>query len=163
MSKLKITIIVVAVIGGGVWLLNNDSVNPLSYMTSPTPTSTPTPSPAKVTGINSVKKTAMPVPTSALSYTQLVEQYGTNRIQFDQDCNATPKSAVFKNGTRILLDNRSNQARTISVSGSNYSLVAYGYRVVTLSSPSVPMTLNINCNTKFNVGTIQLQANISGQ
>lgn len=162
MNKTWTAIIVVLVIVAGVWWFNGGSSN-----LSLTPGTSPSPSAlgATKTPVASKGKTATPVPTitSTLSYSQLVAQYGANRIQFNQSCQAVPSSVVFKNGTSVLLDNRSNQARTISVNGRLYSLVAYGYQVITLSSSTLPATLTLSCNSNVNVGTINLQANISGQ
>ena len=165
MNKFWIAVVVIAVIAGGVWLSKNGDVDLLSYTPSSTPT--PTESPAKTGGTSVVKKTATatatPAPTPAMSYTELVAQYGTNRIQFDANCQALPSSVVFKNGTKIMLDNRSNQARTISVNSTKYNLIPYGYQLVILSNSSLPQTISLSCDNQVNVGTIQLQANISGQ
>ncbi len=120
---------------------------------------------ASVAGGSTVKKpaaTATPVaPTQ--SYTQLVAQYKDRRIQFDSSCRATPTSFVLKNGSSILLDNRANVGRTVSVDGKSYSLGAYGYQVVTLSSATLPRTLKVSCGSSVNVSTILLQAEISGE
>lgn len=99
--------------------------------------------------------------TPAMSYSQLVQQYGTNRIQIDQNCQIQPESVVFKTGTSILLDNRTNQSKQITMDGKTYNLGSYGYQVVTLSG--TPHNIGITCNNLPNAGTIQLEANISGQ
>src|SRR6185369_5396584 len=125
------------VVGGVWWMKNGGSVSfPSLY------TSSPTASASKAPVAGGTQKTATPAPTQALSYTQLVQQFGSNRIQFDSTCQATPKSVVFKNGTQILLDNRSSQARTIGIDGKTYSLGSYGYQVVTLSSTNLPKMMN---------------------
>lgn len=167
MNKTWTIVIVVLVIVAGVWWLNGGGSN-LALAPGANTSASPTAVGATKTPVGyKATKSATPVPTptitSSLSYTQLVAQYGSNRIQFDSDCKATPSSVVFKNGTSILLDNRSNQARTIVVNGRSYALVAYGYQVVTLSSSTLPQTLSLSCGDKVNVGTINLQANISGQ
>ena len=161
MNKTWTAIIVVLVIIAGVWWFQGGSSVPSLYPSvSASPTAT-----AKATTASKTKTPATPVPTltSALSYTQLVAQYGNNRIQFDQNCQAQPKAIVFENGTRILLDNRANQTSVIGLNGQTYTLGPYGYQAVTLSTPSVPKALSLSCNSLVNVGTIQLQANISGQ
>ena len=95
-------------------------------------------------------------PTSGMSYTQLVQKYATARIQVKESCQVTPVMASFKSGTSVLLDNRSNSAKTVTISGASYSLAPYGYQVVTLSSPTLPATLTVNCGSSVNVGTIRL-------
>ncbi len=165
MNKTWTIIIVILVIAAGVWWFNGSGSNvPLSPGASASPTAVgATKKPVVSKTNNSVTPTPIPVATSALSYSQLVAQYGNNRIQFDANCQAQPGNVVFKNGTKILLDNRSNQPRSISVNNINYNLGAYGYQVILLSSSTLPQTIKLGCNGLVNVGTIQLQANISGQ
>jgi len=163
MNKTWTVIVVILVIIAGIWWFNGGNSNvSLTSDASISPTvvgATKTPVGYKTSP--SISPT--PVATSALSYSQLVAQYGSNRIQFNQDCQAQPSSMVLKNSTSILLDNRSNKAQTIGIDGKNYALVPYGYRVVTLSSASLPKALGVSCNNAINTGTINLQANISGQ
>lgn len=163
MNKLSTAIIVVVVLIGAIWWFNGGGSSvPLypSYSASPTMGATKTPGVSKT---KTPTPTPVPLVTSDLSYSQLVAQYGSNRVQFDNNCQAQPSTAVFKNGTSILLDNRANQTRTIGVNGRIYTLAPYGYQVITLSTASVPQTLKLSCNNLVNVGTIQLQANVSGQ
>jgi hypothetical protein len=94
--------------------------------------------------------------TPAQSYTQLVQKYGNARIQFSQTCQATPAMSTFRNNAEILLDNRSNQAHSVSIGGNTYSLSAYGYQVVTLSSSTLPSALTVNCDKSVNVATIRV-------
>ncbi|OGM97964.1 MAG: hypothetical protein A2735_00815 [Candidatus Yanofskybacteria bacterium RIFCSPHIGHO2_01_FULL_41_21] len=160
MNKTWIVVIVVAIVAGAWWLNKGSSDLSLSPDTSTSPTpvgATKTPAVSKAT------PKASPTVTSSLSYTQLVAQYGSNRIQFDQDCHGTPGSMVLKSGTSILLDNRSNKTQVISLNGASYTLVPYGYRVVTVSSSPLPKDVGVSCNGVVNAGMINLQANISGQ
>ncbi len=163
MNKKWIAVIVVAIVAGAWWLNGGSSDLSLSPDASTSPTAvgaTKTPE-----GSKTVSRTVTPAPTvtSNLSYTQLVALYGDKRIQFNQDCQAQPGSMVLKNGTGILLDNRSNKTQVIGLNGKIYTLVPYGYRVVTVSSPTLPKALGVSCNNSVNTGTINLQANISGQ
>ena len=163
MNKTWTAIIVILVIIAGIWWFNGGSSNvALSPDASTPPTATGA---TKTPAVSKANRTVTPAPvvTSALSYSQLVAQYGNNRIQFDQNCQAQPNLVVLKNGSSILLDNRANQTRTIGVNSRIYTLVPYGYQVATLSTASVPQTLSLSCNNQVNVGTINLQANISGQ
>ncbi len=160
MNKIWIVIVVI-VIAAGVWWMKGGSVPGVpSFTTTASPSSA---AQASKTPSAVVKKTATPAPTQSATYSQLVQQFGDNRIQFDSSCQAQPKSMVVKNGTQILLDNRSDQVRTVVVNGNSYTLGGYGYQVVTLSTSSVPTTLRLSCNNLVNVGTVRLEANISGQ
>lgn len=165
MNKTWTIIIVILVIGAGVWWLNGGNSNVSLFpdaSTSPTAIgATKTPVGYKVSP--SISPTPVPVATSNLSYSQLVAQYGSNRIQFNQDCQANPSSMALKTGTGILLDNRSNKTQVISLNGASYTLVPFGYRVVTVSSASLPKAIGVTCNGAVNTGMINLQANISGQ
>lgn len=51
-------------------------------------------------------------------------------IQF-ATCQARPGSLNMKKGTKFMLDNRGDQARTIKFAGNTYHIPAYGYAVVT--------------------------------
>ena len=124
------------------------------------------PSPSSVAGTakSTVKKNITPAPAPSKSYTELVVEYAERRIQFSDSsygsCLATPSIPVFKNGTSILLDNRTSSAKVIAIGGNKYSLAAYGYQVVTLSGSNLPKELLISCGSSTNVGKILLQAQI---
>lgn len=94
----------------------------------------------------------------SLSYSQALAKYKNTRIQLGSDpsCGATPKNMTFKNGTTVMIDNRSPQARTFKL-GSTYSIKAYGFRIVTLNSSTLPATWLLDCGTQQNVATILLQ------
>lgn len=122
------------------------------------PTATPTASPkAGATVKPGAKASATP---NSMTYTQAVAKYSTTRIQFDQYCQASPSNVSWKNGTTIMLDNRSGDARKITVDGKAYNLAGYGFQIVTLTSTSLPKTISINCGSAVNVGKILLQASI---
>ena len=118
-------------------------------------------SPSPVAGV--VKKPVAKqstAPTSTQNYTQLVKQYEGKRIQFDERCQAFPQSPTYKNGTSIMIDNRSASARSVTVGDTKYNLSAYGYKIITLSSSSLPKELFLSCGSAVNVGKILLQAQI---
>ncbi len=91
------------------------------------------------------------------TYTNLVQQYQGRHIQFDAHCQAIPNYVTYKNGTNVMFDNRSGDARYISVGGAKYYLPGYGYRVLTLYTKTLPQTLYLNCGAAVNVGRILLQ------
>ncbi len=142
-------IIVIAVV---VMVMKKSDDTP-SVTVSPSPTmdasATATPSTAVTAGVSTG--------TGAKTYSALVTQYGTNRIQFDQYCQAIPKTAVFKTGAKVMFDNRSGDARSIMINGTTYNFPGYGYRVITLSSTTLPKTILLDCGSAQNVGTITIQ------
>lgn len=125
-----------------------------SYSTGGTPTPTVVVSPI------GTKATTPPVSggtNSTLTYSQAVAQYTNARIQFDQYCQAHPTGSTFKNGSKIMIDNRSGDPRSIAVGGTVYNLAGYGWRLVTLYSSTLPKTLYLDCGSARNVGSIYLQ------
>lgn len=94
---------------------------------------------------------------SKLSYSKALAKYGTNRIQFGDMCQATPANVTYKNGTAVMLDNRSSTARSINISGTVYRIAAYDYVVANMYSSSFPKTVLVDCGTQQNVATILIQ------
>jgi hypothetical protein len=141
----------VAVVGAGWVTLKGDGYMPGDLQASPT--TSPSANAAKATPKPSVKGT----PFNSATYSQYVQQYGNRRIQFDASCQASPKSVSVANNTSLMLDNRSGDARTVTVGGVAYALPGYGYTFVTAKSSTLPKTLTINCGSSVNVGTILVQ------
>ncbi len=162
MNKLWTTIIVIAIAAGAVWWFNGGTGKLSTPGTSASPSVSASATP-KVSGQAKTSASPSPMPTSTLSYTQLVQLYANKRFQFDSSCNSQPSSMVLKNGSNILLDNRANETRVIVLNGASYTLPAYGYRVVTVSNSVLPQKIGVTCNGKVNSGMIDLQANISGE
>jgi hypothetical protein len=146
MNKTFWWIVTVVIIVLAVWAFVNKSGTPLDLSGSPSPSVGASPSTsATSSGIG------------ATTYSALVAQYGTNRIQFDAGCQAIPKVAVFKTGTKVMFDNRSGDARIITIGGVKYSFLGYGYRIIKLGSTQLPATVKLNCGSAINVGTITVE------
>lgn len=96
-------------------------------------------------------------PAVSLSYQQALVKYKDARIQLDKTCQASPDKMTFKNGTSIMIDNRAPVARTVKV-GSTFSIKAYGFKIVKLSSDTIPATWLVDCDGSQNVSTILIQA-----
>lgn len=111
-------------------------------------------SPSKTPAVSTAVK---PVVTPVLDYGQAVQQYAGRRIQFDKTCQAIPNKITFKSGGSVMLDNRSGDARTVSLNGKPYVLAGYGFRIVALSSATLPFTYTLDCGGAQNVGTITIQ------
>jgi hypothetical protein len=104
-----------------------------------------------VTGGTGTSSGAMPK-----SYTDAIARYEGARFQFDQYCQTKPTLSSFKNGATVMLDNRSGDARAITIGTAKYNLAGYGWRIVTLSSKTLPTTISVNCGSAVNVAKIQL-------
>lgn len=155
-------IVAILVVIIAIWAsVRNDGTNDPQELGSPTPsagasispnpgtspTATPTGSTGGTTGGTAATST----------YTALVAQYEGRRIQFDQLCQANPANPVFKAGTKVMFDNRSGDARTITIGGTKYYFQGYGYRIIKLGGPVLPAKVSLNCGAAVNVGTITVE------
>ena len=122
-----------------------------------TPTSSPTTSAMATKTPRPAVRTTPGSSAMPQSYDMAVQQYSGHRIQFDMYCQANPVQLSVANGTTVMLDNRSGDARTIRVGGVAYALAGYGWKIVTLSSKTLPATLGLDCGSGRNVGTIIVQ------
>lgn len=118
----------------------------VSPSTSPTVSGATTPRSAVVPGVSSA---ALPA-----SYGDAVKLYGGFRIQFGMYCEATPNRLVVKNGQKIMLDNRSGDARAVTLGTAKYQLQGYGWWITTITAKTFPTTLLIDCGGAQNVGQI---------
>jgi hypothetical protein len=91
------------------------------------------------------------------SYGDAVKQYADRRIQFDMYCQAKPVNGTYKNGSYLMLDNRSGDARIITVNGIQYKLAGYGWTIITLSAKVLPATWAVDCGAARNVSKILIQ------
>lgn len=144
----------------GWWLITRTNIAGDDIVTaSPTPSAStassvsPTPSLAAIptTGVGPQPGGAMPK-----TYQDALDRYAGARFQFDALCQTEPNASSYKNGATIMLDNRSGDARVISIGGVPYNLPGYGWRIVLLSSSKLPTTLFFNCGAAKNVAQIQL-------
>ena len=145
MNKTFWWIAAVIIVVLAVWAFVNKSGTPLDLSGSPSPSVSASPSTSATSG------------TGATTYSTLVAKYGTNRIQFDKLCQAIPSNPVFKTGTYVMFDNRSGDARIITIGGVKYSFLGYGYRVIKLGSTQLPATVKLDCGSAINVGTITVE------
>lgn len=120
-------------------------------------TESPTVSPSASVAPGTTPKTSVKSPVIPASYSDAVLEYANRRIQFDMYCQATPVNSTYKNGTSIMLDNRSGDARIIVVGGVQYRLAGYGWRIITLSVKTLPATLAVDCGAARNVSKILVQ------
>ena len=163
-NKVLWAVIIVAVVVVG-WMFfrgGNNLYGPVTGTASPTVS--PGTAPRTGTGAGTgVIPGGTPVALNPQNYSELVNQYEGRRIQFDERCQMRPVDVTFKNGTVVMFDNRSPQAKTIKIGSQSYNLPAYGYRLLTMNSQTVPLSLIVACDNTPNVGRILLQANILGQ
>jgi hypothetical protein len=93
-----------------------------------------------------------------LTYDEALAQYADKRIQFDRVCQATPNVSTYKTATRIMLDNRAPESRTISIGTLRaVTIPAWGFTTLELTAKKLPETLDVDCNESENVATIIVQ------
>jgi hypothetical protein len=92
-----------------------------------------------------------------LSYNAALKKYGTNRIQFQTNCQTVPNNVTYKAGTAVMFDNRSATAHTITFNGVKRTIPGYGWNVVTMTAAKYPATILIDCDTSQNVATVLIQ------
>lgn len=101
-------------------------------------------------------KAKAPTPVVPLTYAEALVTYKDFRIQLDTECRAFPNNVTYKNGTTIMIDNRAPVARNIKV-GTTMSVKAWGFKLIKLSSSTLPATWLVDCGTQQNVATILIQ------
>ena len=103
--------------------------------------------------MNAISPTAVPI-----SYTDALVKYADARLQLDTNCQAlaSPANLVFKNNSLLMVDNRAPVARTVHI-GSVFTIKAYGFKIIELSSATLPATFLVDCGTSQNVATISLE------
>lgn len=104
-----------------------------------------------------VRPRVAPTPPLPSTYGDAVAQFSDRRIQFDMYCQANPVNNTYKNGSQIMLDNRSGDARIIVVNGVQYSLAGYGWKIITLNATTLPATWAVDCGSAKNVSKILIQ------
>lgn len=135
-----VLVIVLALAGYGLWLMKT-SPEPVVDDTTTNPV---------------VKIPDYTNPDTPISYGDALIRYKDARIQLDSKCQATPNNITYKNGTNIMIDNRAEVARKVKV-GSTYSIEAYGFKIIKLSSSVLPVTWFVDCGASQNVATILIQ------
>lgn len=168
MMKNKVLWLIVAVVAVFViWWLMNGLGGPeygVGQPTqSPTPGSASGPRSQSQSGQTGVVPGGTPAVLNLQAYSDLVRQYEGRRIEFDERCQMRPDDVTFKNGTVVMFDNRSPQAKTLKIGKQSYNLPAYGYRFLTMASSNLPLSLNVGCDSVPSVGRLLLQANILEQ
>lgn len=121
-----------------------------------TPTPTPSQGASSYYG-GSATKTPAPSYAAVLDYSAALQKYAGHVLQFDARCQVTPNNLTVKNGTYIMFDNRSGDARTIKLDNTAYYFAGYGFRIIPMTFASLPHTTTIDCGAAQNVGHIIIQ------
>ncbi len=158
-KKVLIGIVVVIVI---IWFFASGSKKEGTTGTTATTTLATTTAPVAKTTTTVTKKTVVPIASQpvTMSYQKALETYKDNlRLQLSgaDFCQVSPNNVMYKNGTSIMIDNRSANTRNIKIGSNAYSIEGYGFKIVRLSSATLPATLIMDCGTQQNIAKILLQ------
>jgi hypothetical protein len=94
--------------------------------------------------------------SATISYASAAIKYQNALIELDKVCKASPSRLALKNNTNIMIDNRSAMDRVVKV-GSPMNLRAYSFKIVNVSSATLPATWPVGCDQNQNVATITIQ------
>ncbi len=136
-----VAVVVVVVLLG--WLMVSKNSAPTVSTNSVTPT--------EDTSAGSVDAGA-----ASLSYSQALVKYKDARLQLDPICQGSPDKMAFKNGALLMVDNRAPVARTVHI-GSVFSIKAYSFKIIKLSSSTLPATWLVDCDKSQNVSSILIE------
>ena len=158
------SVVVVAIVGSAIFWVSRDDkdIYVIDTATSTSPTSAPTPTPSKTPNLpkNSVK----PIPTliikeiNSYKYWSEILKPINRRLVLDENCTSiAPSQVAYPNNTQIMLDNTlSAEPRILKIASKGYSLDAYGWLLVTLSSTKLPAQLTMFCGS-MELGQLDLE------
>jgi hypothetical protein len=145
-----IVVILAAVIGLVFWMTNSSAPVSVSQNNAPVAPVVPT----EDISAGSVNAGA----GVTIAYADALVKYKNARIQLDDNCQADSQNQKMsvKNNTDIMIDNRSAMARTIHL-GSVFTVKAYGFKIVKISSAKLPATWLLDCDGSQNVATVSIE------
>ncbi len=112
-----------------------------------------TPTPSEDVNQGSVNAGA---PAASIAYQDALVKYKDARLQLDKDCQASPHNMTFKNNAYLMVDNRAPVTRTVHI-GSVFPIKAYGFKIVKLSSATLPATWYVDCDKSQNISTLLIE------
>lgn len=108
-------------------------------------------------GLSSSQPQRFQTATAQMDFQEAYKKFNERIIQIE-NCMAIPGLATlpthvtYKNGTQIMLDNRSQDSLEIHLGGKEYRLYGHEFALVTLSSNKLPATLHMDCQMGDDVG-----------
>lgn len=92
---------------------------------------------------------------SRLTYTQAVELYENDTLQFNQDCQLVTINRSFHINNEIMIDNRSSKANTFIVGDSLVAIGPYDFAFMILKEKGV--NIPVGCGNNKNVAMLTIQ------
>lgn len=154
-NYIYVAVAIVVVIGVTIFWTNRnikvDNVAETSTLISPSPSQSSIPSQYP----KSTKSTPQPTPgliaKEINQYQYWVDRLGplNRHLVLDENCTSiVPSQVTYPNNTQIMLDNTlSPKSYVLKIGSNEYSLDANSWRLVTLSSPTLPAQLFMFCGS----------------
>ncbi len=92
---------------------------------------------------------------SRLTYTQAVELYENDTLQFNQDCQLSTVNHSFHLNNEIMIDNRSSKANIFTVGDSLVAIGPYDFAFMILKDKG--SNIPVGCGDNKKVATITVQ------
>ena len=90
-----------------------------------------------------------------LTYTQALELYKNNILQFDENCQVASKNRLFDLNNEIMIDNRSPKPNTFSVGEDSIVVGPYDFRFMILKE--IGTDISVSCGERKNVAVLVVQ------
>lgn len=88
------------------------------------------------------------------SYAELILAFQGRTLQFGNNCVVRMSDQVYKIGSEIFLDNRTNKNVSIKIGSEVYELPSYGYKLARLNTEG---QFRVDCGDYKNVATVTVQ------
>lgn len=92
-----------------------------------------------------------------LGYMDALKQYSATRIQLDAKCQATPFAMVIKGGATVMIDNRGNESRVVTLGTDKVTVPAYDYALITTAVTKVSEKALVDCGSQQNVAQVTIE------
>lgn len=163
-KKALIVIVAIAIVGIVAFAIFNKRSDEASEGVVPETATTTATAPTSRNTVTTGTEKAPAISTKGnqpvtLSYQNALLQYKDDkRVQITGTtfCQVSRNNLMYKNGTSIMLDNRSAQTHTIKIDNT-YVIGGYGFKIVNLSSSVLPKTFLVDCDKQQNITKILLQ------
>lgn len=92
-----------------------------------------------------------------LPYHEALGIYANRTIGIDSQCQMVPNQMIFKNNTKVMIDNPSPHLRTLKIGKNVTTVKGYGFKIINLYNSKLPVKLMVDCDTSKGVATILLE------
>lgn len=91
-----------------------------------------------------------------ISYEDALAKYSNTLLYIDEGCKVSPANLTVKNNTDIMIDNRTSAIQVVKV-GMMFPIKANSFKLVKLSSATLPATWLMDCGKMTKVASILIE------